>query len=80
MGLSMTGFEGDFLKLMYKVSKRRNKEKESGGTISTKYEREMKKFEWAIKDGGSIKSGAQGRGVRGTNMFLSLELELYPGM
>ena len=55
-GLSMAGFEGEFLKQMYKVSKRRNKGKDSGGTISTKYDREMKKFEWIVKDGGSIKS------------------------
>ena len=44
MGLSMEGFEGEFLELITKVNKRRIKGKGKGINGSTRYERELKKL------------------------------------
>ena len=57
MGLSVDGFEGDFLDLMKKISKRRCSGKGKGVSDSTKFHREMKKLKWTIKDKESNKSG-----------------------
>ena len=36
---------------------------------STKYDRELKKLKWTMKDAGSSKSGAQSKGARGSILF-----------
>ena len=50
MGLLIEGFEDDFLKLMTMVSQRRNKGKRKGTIGSTKFDRELKKLEWTVKE------------------------------
>ena len=70
MGLSMEGFEGDFMELMTKANQRRIKGKGKGGIASTKFERELKKLEWTVKDKGSLNLGAQGKGTRGSITIL----------
>ena len=70
MGMSIEGFKGDFLELMNKVAKRRNKGKGRGVVASTKYDRELKKLEWNVKCIESQSLGAQGRGARGSIVFL----------
>ena len=45
MGMSIDGFEDEFLELMSKVSDRRQKGKGKGAHSSTKFARELKKLE-----------------------------------
>ena len=55
---------------MIKDAKRRNKGKKKGVVVLTKFDRELKKLEWNIKEKGRQSLGAKGRGARGSIMFL----------
>ena len=70
MGLSMEGFEGEFLELMTKVNQTRIKGKEKRVNGSTRYERELKKLKWTVNEGRKIRSGASRKGARDTIVVL----------
>ena len=70
MGMSIEGFEDEFLELMNKVSDRRQKGKGKGAHNSTKFARELKKLEWNVKEKGRIRVGASGNKARGLSMGL----------
>ena len=52
---------------MTKINSRRQKGKGKGGAVSTKFDRELKKLEWNVMDGGRKKNGAPGKGVRASH-------------
>ena len=72
MGLSIKGFEDEFLEPMQKVGQRRckgkGKGKGKGAGGSSSFDRELKKLEWNVKDRGKSKMEAQGKGARGTDV------------
>ena len=70
MGMSIEGFEDEFLELMNKVSNRRQKGKGKGAHSSTKFARELKKLGWNVKEKGRNRVGASGNRVRGLSMGL----------
>ena len=39
-------------------------------TALTKSDKELKKLEWTVMERGSLKLGAQGKGARGSILFL----------
>ena len=61
MGLPIDGYEDEIVVLMKKIISRRRKGKGKGGQISTKFDKEMKKLEWMVRDR-RYKGGAIGRG------------------
>ena len=69
MGMSIEGFEDEFLELMNKVSDRRQKGKGKGHN-SIKFARELKKLEWNVKENERIRVGASGNKARGLSMGL----------
>ena len=69
-GLSIKGFEGEFLKLISKINQRRIKGEEKGVNAPTKFDREMKILEWTIKDRDNRKSTSKGKEMR--DSFTSL--------
>ena len=62
MGLPIDGYKDEIVVLMKKISSRRKKGK--GGQINTKFDKEMKKLEWTVRDR-RYKGGVSGRGQRG---------------
>ena len=70
LGMSIAGFEEEFLLLMSRISERRQQDKGKGVQRSTKFDRELKKLTWTVKDKESLKLRASGRGARGTSSFL----------
>ena len=69
-GLSIKGFEGEFLKLISKINQRRIKGEEKGVNAPTKFDREMKILEWTIKDRDNRKSTSKGKEMRDSFAFL----------
>ena len=63
--MSIKGFEGEILKLMTKVNQKRIKVKRKGVNGSTKFDREIKKLEWTIKERGNLRVGASEKEARG---------------
>ena len=55
---------------MSKVNQRRIKGKGKGVNSSTKFDRELKKLKWTVKDKGSIKVSSQGKGARVSFAYL----------
>ena len=66
LGMSIEGFEGEFLKLMTKVNQKRIKVKGKGVNGSTKFDREIKKLKWTIKECGNLRNEAFGKEARGS--------------
>ena len=52
LGFSTEGFEGEILNLLLRT-KRRREQNNKGTTVSTKFDREMKKLEWSINYNGA---------------------------
>ena len=52
LGFSTEGFEGEILNLLLRTKKRRE-QNNKGTTMSTKFDREMKKLEWSINYNGA---------------------------
>ena len=73
MGLSIEGFEDEFLELMQKVGHRRFKGKGKGAGESSRFDRELKKLEWNVKDRGISKMGGQGKEEQGDHLCLNVE-------
>ena len=61
MGFPIDGYEDEIVVLMKKISSRRKKGK--GGQTSTKFDKELKKLEWTVRDR-RHKGGALGREQR----------------
>ena len=52
---------------MTKINSRRQKSKGKEGSVSTKFDRELKKLEWNVIDKGRKKNGAPGKGARASH-------------
>ena len=55
---------------MSRISERKQQNKGKGVQGSTKFDRELKKLTWIVKDKESLKPRALGRGARGPSSFL----------
>ena len=68
VGLPIEGFEGEVLDLAKRIRKGKHKENDKGGLALTKFDREMKKLDWFVKEeGGTIRIGLdRGKGVANT--------------
>ena len=64
LGFSIVGYEELILDFMNKINGSRQKIKGKGGVGTTKFDRELKKPEWNVKDKEGKKSGARGKGAR----------------
>ena len=60
MGLPIEGFEEEIVDLMNRVSGRRYTDKGKGVQSSTKFDRELKRLKWTVKEEGS-KAGDRAR-------------------
>ena len=58
------GYEDEVLNLMYKIYDRRQKEKGNEGHRMTKFDKEMKKLEWNVKDKGRNSNEEADKGTR----------------
>ena len=52
---------------MTRINSRRQKGKGKGGAMSTKFDRELKKLKWNVRDSGRKKNGAPGKRVRASH-------------
>ena len=50
MGLPIDGYEDEIVVMMKKMNSKRKKGKGKGWQISTKFDKEMKKLEWMVRD------------------------------
>ena len=64
LGFSTVRYEELILDFMNKINTSRQKIKGKGGARTTKFDRELKKLAWNVKDKERIKSGAPGKGAR----------------
>ena len=67
LGFPTEGFKEEILELMTRINSQRQKGKGNGGTVSTKFDRELKKLEWNVMDSGRKKNGAPGKGFRASH-------------
>ena len=66
MGLSTEGFKEEIMDLMTRVSEKRYKDKGKRVQSSTKFDRELKRFRWMIKEKRRSKVEAVGKGDEGS--------------
>ena len=64
LGMSLEGYEDEILELMNRISERRQNEVGKGVHRMTKFDKEMKRLSWTIKDKGKTTRGVDGKGTR----------------
>ena len=67
LGFPIEGFKEEILEFMTKINSQIPKSKGKGGSVSTKFDRELNKLEWNVMDKGRKKNGAPGKGVRASH-------------
>ena len=70
LGFSTVGYEELILDFMNRINTSRQKIKGKGGAGTTKFDRELKRLAWSMKDTERTKRGAPSKGARGFVQWL----------